>query len=98
MLAALRVFSRLGYEGSSVNDIAAELGLSKTAMYKHFKNKREVFDSILRRMEEQDYENATQFSMPEELFSEMPEKYRNTDIESISSIGRKTTSPPPSGK
>ena len=83
LLAALKVFSRLGYEGASVNDIAMELGLSKTAMYKYFKSKREVFDSILRRMEERDYENATQFSMPPELFSEMPEKYKNTDIESI---------------
>ena len=50
LMAALRLFAREGYEAVSVSDIAGELGLTKGALYKHFKNKRDIFDSIVARM------------------------------------------------
>ena len=49
MLTALELFSKRGYKAVSVNDIAGELSLSKGALYKHYKNKREIFDSILKK-------------------------------------------------
>ena len=54
MLTALELFSKRGYKAVSVNDIAGELSLSKGALYKHYKNKREIFDSILKKMSETD--------------------------------------------
>ncbi len=54
MLTALELFSKRGYKAVSVNDIAGELSLSKGALYKHYKNKREIFDSILKKMGETD--------------------------------------------
>ena len=51
---ALVVFAEKGYEASSVADIAETLGIGKSALYKHYKNKRDIFDSILLRMEERE--------------------------------------------
>ena len=63
--AALSLFARDGYEAVSVSMIAGELGITKGALYKHYKNKRHIFDSILLRMEEMDYQRAVAFHMPE---------------------------------
>ena len=52
LLAALRLFARDGYEAVSVSQIAGALGMTKGALYKHYKNKRDIFDSILARMEQ----------------------------------------------
>ena len=48
--AALRLFARAGYEAVSVSDISGALGMSKGALYRHFQSKRDILDSILRRM------------------------------------------------
>ena len=37
---ALKLFSQSGYMGTSMNDIAAELGVTKAALYKHYKSKQ----------------------------------------------------------
>ena len=58
LLTALRLFSQNGYEAVSISDIAGALGLSKGAMYRHFKNKRDLFNQILLRMEEDDAQRA----------------------------------------
>ncbi len=66
MLTSLRLFADNGYEAVSVSEIAGELGLVKSALYKHFKSKRDIFDSIIARMEELDYEHAVKNGMPTE--------------------------------
>ena len=58
LLTALRLFARDGFEAVSVSQIAGELGMVKSALYKHYKNKRDIFDSILERMDEMDCERA----------------------------------------
>lgn len=81
---ALTLFARDGYEAVSVSDIAGAIGLTKSALYKHYKNKRDIFDSIVKRMYEYDYENAKKFDVPEDVFENMPDEYRKTEIEKIS--------------
>jgi AcrR family transcriptional regulator len=54
LYTALRLFARNGYEATSVSDIAGELGMTKGALYKHYKNKRDIFDSIFERMYQED--------------------------------------------
>ncbi len=46
--AALRVFSRYGYRRTAMDDIAREAGLSRPALYQHFRNKEDVFASLAR--------------------------------------------------
>ena len=50
LMSALHLFARDGYEAVSVSTIAGELGMTKGALYKHYKNKRDIFDSIVERM------------------------------------------------
>ena len=46
LVTALRLFAVYGYEAVSVSQIAGELGITKGALYKHYKNKRDIFNCI----------------------------------------------------
>jgi len=52
--AAMRVFAKKGFEGTTVDDIAAEAEFSKGALYFYFKNKEEIFLGIVRMALEQE--------------------------------------------
>ncbi|NCC69381.1 MAG: TetR/AcrR family transcriptional regulator [Clostridia bacterium] len=80
---ALRLFARDGYEAASVSDIAGELGMTKGALYKHYRNKRDIFDSIVERMYRIDGERAKQYDVPEETFDVSPSAYRTAGVEKI---------------
>lgn len=80
---ALRLFSQKGYPGTSMSDIAAELGITKPALYKHYAGKRELFESIVERMRAMDYERAEEYEMPEAEPDGFAEAYRNTPVEKI---------------
>ena len=45
--AALTLFSERGYTGTSVKNIADAVGIRDASLYKHFKSKQEIFDSIV---------------------------------------------------
>jgi AcrR family transcriptional regulator len=47
--AACRIFARLGYSGTNVEDIAREAGIAKGTIYLYFKSKEEVFAAVLAR-------------------------------------------------
>lgn len=63
---ALELFARNGYEAISVSQIAGALGMTKGALYRHYESKRDIFDAIVRRMEQQDTEQALACRMPTE--------------------------------
>lgn len=50
LLTALRMFALYGYEGTNLRDLASELGLSKSALYKHYKSKEDIWDSTMEYM------------------------------------------------
>lgn len=83
LLTALRLFARDGYEAVSVSAVAGELGMTKGALYKHYKNKRDIFDSIVARMYQIDVERAKKHEVPEETFDKGPRAYRNASVDSI---------------
>jgi len=45
--AAARLFRQQGYDGASMNDIAAALELSKGGLYHHFKSKDEILFDLM---------------------------------------------------
>jgi AcrR family transcriptional regulator len=47
LTAALHVFARRGYRDAGVEEIAAEAGYSKGAVYWHFSGKAELLDAVL---------------------------------------------------
>ena len=81
LIVALHLFARDGYEAVSVSQIAGELDMTKGALYRHYKSKRDIFDCIVQRMEQQDGEQATEYDMPQEDKEKMPEEYQNVSVE-----------------
>ena len=84
---ALRLFAADGYEGVSMSDIAGELGITKGALYRHYKNKRDIFNSIVTRMEWRDAEQANTYALPEGTLEEMEDTYRSASIDRIAAFG-----------
>jgi AcrR family transcriptional regulator len=83
MLAALKLFARDGYEAVSVRTVAEQLGLTKGALYKHYKSKRDIFDHIVERMAETDVRKATEFDVPAGAFEETPDDCREVTLGKI---------------
>lgn len=83
LIAALRLFAKDGYEAVSVSDIAGAIGITKGALYKHYKNKRDIFDSIVQRMYQNDAENSRESGVPAENFADNPQSYCDISIENV---------------
>lgn len=68
--AALRLFSVKGYDAVGVTEIADAVGIKAPSLYKHYKSKRAIFESILERMEKMDSEQAKKYEMPQDAMQE----------------------------
>ena len=86
--AALELLAKDGYEAVSVSMIAGELGITKGALYKHYKNKRDIFDSVVSRMSELDAEYAKAYDMPECTAQEDYEAYGQTSLKNIKTYSK----------
>ena len=80
---ALKLFAQSGYMGTSMNDIAAKLGVTKAALYKHYTSKQEILDNIVERMNQMDMERAKKYEMPEGNMEEVVEGYKSTALDKI---------------
>lgn len=47
---ALVCFAENGYKGTNLRDLAAQLGLSKSALYKHYTSKEDIWNALIDRM------------------------------------------------
>ena len=81
LIVALHLFARDGYEAVSVSQIAGELDMTKGALYRHYKSKRDIFDCIVHRMEHRDNELASDYDMPEDEKESMPEEYKDVSLD-----------------
>ena len=48
--AALDLFSEKGFEGTNLQEIADCVGIVKSALYRHFRSKEEIWDTLVVRM------------------------------------------------
>ncbi|MBR2697564.1 MAG: TetR/AcrR family transcriptional regulator [Clostridia bacterium] len=78
---ALKLFAENGYEAVSVSDIAGALGITKGALYRHYRNKRDIFGSIVARMERRDAKQADADGMPAGALADVPEAYRAATVD-----------------
>lgn len=83
LVAALRLFAVNGYEAVSVSQIAGELGITKGALYKHYKNKRDIFNCVFEYVCQLDVERSQKNGVPEKDYSEMPEAFSNVSAKSL---------------
>ena len=80
---ALELFAQNGYPGTSMSDIAKQLGFTKAALYRHYASKQEILDQIVERMNRMDYERAEEYEMQETEPDGFAEAYMHTPIEKI---------------
>ena len=80
--AAIKVFSEKGYHGSTMDDVARELGVSKAALYQYFTSKYELLGAIqsssrqdIREDLRRAFENRSIEEGAEVLFDTIFEKY-----------------------
>ena len=62
--AALVSFAENGYRGTNLRDLAAGLGLSKSALYRHYESKEDIWNAVIDRMEAY---YVSRFGSPENL-------------------------------
>ena len=55
--------------------------MTKGALYRHYKSKRDIFDCIVHHMEQQDGEQARENEVPEESIEKTPEEYHNVSLD-----------------
>lgn len=83
LTTALNLFAENGYEAVSVSMVAGALGVTKGALYKHYKNKRDIFNSIVERMYQLDIEHAKKYCVPEGTLDKMLDKYQNIEFNNV---------------
>jgi AcrR family transcriptional regulator len=81
--AALKLFAQRGYDAVSTADIASSVGLTKGALYKHFKNKEDILNSVVARMEELDRERARDKGVPDETIDISEDQYQDLDLNKL---------------
>ena len=62
--------------------------MTKAALYRHYRNKRDIFESILRRMEERDAEQARDHALPEGKPEETGEAYGTASVGDITRFAK----------
>lgn len=77
---SLKLFAERGFESVSTSMIASELGITKGALYRHFKNKQAIFDQIIARMFELDTQQADEHHVPAGEYEEDQEAYQNAGL------------------
>lgn len=85
---ALKLFAQSGYMGTSMNDIASKLGVTKAALYKHYKSKQEILDSIIEKMNELDIERVKLYEMPEVIWKRLQLSIKKRHLIRLSSSQR----------
>ncbi len=63
---SMKLFSINGFEAVSIRTIASEVGVTNSALYKHFPSKQAIFDAIVAQSKEQ-YLNQCQEAVNEEI-------------------------------
>lgn len=72
---ALDLFSKRGYDGVGMRDIAHNVGIRESAIYKHFAGKQELFDTLVKQMSEEYTAHTNSLGIYHN--SEMIERYKD---------------------
>ena len=70
LLEALKLFADKGYEGVSVRDIAAEVGIRQSSLYKHFESKQDIFNTLVETMKNRFPQASASFQLPDGTIQE----------------------------
>lgn len=77
LFKALNLFADNGYDGVTVRDIANEVGIQQSSLYKHYSSKQEIFDTLVVTMQEKYSEAVANFHLPEGSLEKIADEYSN---------------------
>lgn len=89
LIISLELFSQKGFSGVSVRDIAKEVGVRESALYKHYKNKQDILDQILLLMKDRLAEAYKEFGVPEAVTTDISAGYQNLSVDDLCQISWK---------
>lgn len=75
LISSLELFAQKGYSGVSVRDIAKVVGVRESALYKHYKNKQDILDSIMELMKGRITKAYQENQIPEVVTENVAEAY-----------------------
>ena len=84
---ALTLFSEKGYANVYVSDIAERVGIKAPSLYKHYRNKRAIFDAIIDEMNHRFEQQAQALSISGTDPTADAEVYKNMDEEHLIKLG-----------
>lgn len=85
---ALTLFSEKGYANVFVGDIAERVGIKAPSLYKHYKNKRAIFDAIIDLMNSRFSEQAKALQISGTDAAVDSKIYQNMSEENLLKLGR----------
>jgi len=86
---ALTLFSTKGYKGTSVKSIADAVGIKDSSLYKHFKSKRDIFDTIVIEMQNRMSRLSCQVGLPlDSSCEEEANAYGELTIDGLRALSR----------
>lgn len=80
---SLALFAQKGFDGVSVREIAKEVGVRESALYKHYKNKEDILDKIIEEMISSIRNGYELRHVPETLTEGVAEGHRNISEEQL---------------
>lgn len=86
LLVALELFSQKGYSGVSVRDISKVIGISQSALYKHYKNKEDILNKIIEEVDKRLKETYLKNEVPNISSKDLSDDYRKLAVEKLSQI------------
>lgn len=88
---ALTLFSKQGYKGTSVKNIADAVGIKDASLYNHFKSKQEIFDSIVELISGHISDLSEKLGMPQDngQYASASIFYEKLDLEDLKELSRK---------
>lgn len=79
---ALEMFAENGYKGTNLRDLAQSLEISKSAIYRHFKSKEDIKDTLLNEVENY-YQEGMKSSEIAKRIPKSYEEFYNTVMDMI---------------
>ncbi|MEL7662103.1 TetR/AcrR family transcriptional regulator [Acetobacterium wieringae] len=83
---SLELFAQKGFSGVSVRDIASVVGVRESGLYKHFKNKQDILDSIMVIMKERIELVYQENEVPEVMTEDVAAAYKELSLEKLCEI------------
>lgn len=78
--AALDLFSVHGYDGVSVKDIASAVGIKDSSLYKHYKSKQDIFQTLIDGMNRRFEDTVAFHQLPQGEIGDVYKQYGENDL------------------